>query len=71
MFVTDYNICILIECEVIPRGGGGGLPLDVGPTKPKIWTHTDTKIVKKTSPLGYQTLKHAHMMPIEIPDTFP
>ena len=54
--------------------GVRGLPLEVGrgvPTKPKIWTHTDTKMVKKTSPLGYQTLKHAHMRPIEIPDTFP
>ena len=54
-------------------GGGGVLPL-VGrgvPTKPKIWTHTDTEIIKKTSPLGCQTLKHAHTRPIVIPNTFP
>ena len=39
------------------------------PTERKIWTHTDTK--KKPNPLGYQTLKHAHMGPIKIPHTFP
>ena len=40
-------------------GGWVCLPLEMGrgvPTKRKIWTHTDTKIVKKTNPLGYQTL---------------
>ena len=55
-------------------GGGGGLPLEMGRgvlTKPKIWTHTDTKMLKKMSPLGYQTLKYAHMRPIEISNTFP
>ena len=52
--------------------GWGVLPLiegRVAPTKPKIWPETDTQIV--TSPLGCQTLKHAHMRPIEIPDAFP
>ena len=37
------------------------------PTKPKIWTHRDTKILKIVSPLGYQSLKYAPMRPIEIP----
>ena len=41
--------------------GGGGLSLEMGrvvPTTRKIRTHADTK---KANPLGYQTLKHAHM----------
>ena len=41
------------------------------PTKPKFWTHTDTKILMKMTPLGYQTLKEAHMRSIEIPAAFP
>ena len=52
-------------------GGGGGLFFLWKKKIEKIWTHTVTKIVKKMSPLGFQTLKHAHMRPIEIPDTFP
>ena len=70
-FLKNYLIWLLIQ----NRGGGWVIPWKwVGagvPTKRKIWTHnTDTKIVKKlnkTNPLGYQTLKHAHMRPIEIP----
>ena len=57
-------------------GGGGGVFLwkwvgvcrpsqKYGPVRiPRLWK-------KSPSPLGYQTLKHANMRPIEIPDTFP
>ena len=50
----------LIKIQRLERGGGGA-------TKPKIWTHRDTKILKIVSPLGYQNLKYAPMRPIEIP----
>ena len=62
------NVYALVDL----KPGNGGLvvhPLEVGrsvPTKRKIWNHTDTKIVEKTSPLGYQTLR-----PIEITNTYP
>ena len=68
--INSWSICDLLsqynQLFPVPFPDNFGVP-----TKLTIWTHTDTKIVKKTSPLRYQTLKHAHMRPMGIPDTFP
>ena len=38
----------------VGTGSDGVLTLGV-PTKPTVWTHTDTKLVMKTGPLEYNT----------------